>query len=67
MSLEEGMTEDLDVAIVGGGPGGLSAGVCASLADSDLKIKVCNWCYIILLHCLRSGCFACFWARLLML
>ncbi|EIE20795.1 FAD/NAD(P)-binding domain-containing protein [Coccomyxa subellipsoidea C-169] len=34
------MTEDLDVAIVGGGPGGLSAGVCASLADSDLKIKV---------------------------
>ncbi|KAK9901587.1 hypothetical protein WJX75_003519 [Coccomyxa subellipsoidea] len=34
------MTEDLDVAIVGGGPGGLSVGVCASLADSHLKIKV---------------------------
>lgn len=36
------MAEDLDVAIVGGGPGGLSAGVCASLADSHLKIKVCG-------------------------
>ncbi len=34
------MTEDLDVAIVGGGPGGLSAGVCASLADPHLNIKV---------------------------
>lgn len=34
------MTEDLDVAIVGGGPGGLSAGVCASLADPYLNIKV---------------------------
>lgn len=34
------MAENLDVAIVGGGPGGLSAGACASLADSHLKIKV---------------------------
>lgn len=38
--IKGGMTEDLDVAIVGGGPGGLSAGVCASLADPYLNIKV---------------------------
>lgn len=40
------MNEDLDVAIIGGGPGGLSAGVCISLADPDLNIKVhSNSCY----------------------
>ncbi len=32
--------EDVDVAVVGGGPGGLSAGVSMSIADPSLKIRV---------------------------
>lgn len=32
--------EEVDVAIVGGGPGGMSAGASIGIADENLKIKV---------------------------
>ena len=32
--------ESLDVAVVGGGPGGLAAAACVHVADPSLRIKV---------------------------
>ena len=35
--------EDVDVAVIGGGPGGLAAAACVHIADPSLRIKVRSW------------------------
>ena len=43
--------EEVDVAVIGGGPGGLSAGVSMSIADPSLRIRV-----IVNAHLFRDAC-----------
>ena len=37
---QDDITDYVDVAIIGGGPGGLSAGVAVSIADPSLSVRV---------------------------
>lgn len=39
--------EEVDVAVIGGGPGGLSAGVSMSIADPTLRIRVLYACALV--------------------